>query len=149
MSCARRPLLVVGLASLLSAACAHAPATDPSYARPCPSPDGCVTFRVTGAEPADQPRDTPVFLVAGPGVSYFGSTDSEGILVIPKGALTAPGHLVLLFCWDTRSEACTAVRLDSGAIANYDWVNVSLPVHQLTRRSQAHPAPRATPLPSP
>jgi len=149
MSPAWRPLLVVSLASLLSAACAHGPAVDPSYARPCPSPDGCVTFRVTGAESADQPRDTPVFLVAGAGVSYFGSTDSAGILVIPKGTLTAPGHLVLLFCWDSRSEACTAVRLDSGAIATYDWVNVSLPVNRLTRRSQAHPAPQATPLPSP
>ena len=149
MNLAVRPLLAASLVSLLSMSCAHTPATDPSYARPCPSPDGCVTFRVAGAASADQPRDTPVFLVAGSGVSFFGSTDSEGILVVPKSALTAPGLSALLFCWDTRSEACTAIRLDSGTIASYDWVNVTLPANRLTRRSQAHPAPHATPIPPP
>ena len=142
-------LLAVSLASLLSASCAHTPATDQSHSRPCPSLEGCVTFRVTGVASADQPHDTPVFLLAGSGLSSFGSTDSEGILVAPKSALTVPGLSALLFCWDTRSDACTAVRLDSGTIASYDWVNVTLPANRLTRRSQAHPAPHATPIPSP
>lgn len=141
-------LLTVSLASLLSASCGHTSPTDQLHSRPCPSAEGCVTFRVTGAAPADQARDTPVFTGAGSGVSSFGSTDSEGILVIPKSVLTAPGLFVLLFCWDTRSDACTAVRLDSGTIASYDWVNVTLPANRLTRRSQARPAPHATPIPS-
>ncbi len=148
MRLARHHLFAVGLGSLISASCAHRPAADSSVSRPCPSPEGCVTFRVTAAG-TDQPRDTPVLLVSGSGVSSFGSTDSEGILLVPKSALTVPGHSVLLFCWDTRSEACTAVRLDSGAIASYDWVNVTLPANRLTRRSQARPAPHATPIPSP
>jgi hypothetical protein len=82
-------------------------------------------------------------------VSSFGSTDSEGLLVVARTTLSAPGLSVLLFCWDTRSDACTAVRLDSGTIASYDWVNVTLPANRLTRRSQAHPAPHTTPTPSP
>ena len=141
--------LAISLASLLSVSCAHTPATDQSYSRPCPSPEGCVTFRVIDPASADQPRETPVFLVAGSGVSSFGSTDSEGVLVVPKSVLTAPAHSVLLFCWDTRSEACTAVRLDSGIVVSYDWVNVTLPANRLTRRSQTRPAPHATPIPSP
>ena len=144
-----RLLLAGGLVSVLSASCAHAPAKDPSYTRPCPAPEGCVTFRVAGPASADQPRDTPVLLVAAAGASSFGTTDSEGILVVPRRALAAPGLSALLFCWDTRSDACTAVRLDSGAVASYDWVNVTLPANRLTRRSQAHPAPHATPIPSP
>lgn len=143
----RIPLTVL-LGAFLSASCAHAPATDPSYSRPCPSPDGCVTFRVTGTA-ADPPRATPVLLVSGSGVSALGSTDSEGVVVVPKSTLTAPGLSVLLFCWDSRSDACTAVRLDSGAVASYDWVNVTLPANRLTRRSQARPAPHATRIPSP
>ena len=148
MRLALHHLFAIGLGSLVSVSCAHRPATDRPSSRPCPSPEGCVTFRVTAAA-TDQPRDTPVLLVSGSGFSSFGSTDSEGILVVPKSALTVPGQSVLLFCWDTRSEACTAVRLDSGTIASYDWVNVTLPANRLTRRSQARPAPHATPIPSP
>lgn len=137
------------VASLMVAACTHTRPVDRSSPHPCPSPEGCVTFRVQGAAPADQPHDTPVLLVSGSGVSPFGSTDSEGILVVPKSLLAAPDVSVLLFCWDNRSEACTAVRLDSGTIPSYDWVNVSLPANRLTRRSQAHQAPSPTPRPSP
>ena len=146
---APRRLLSAFLLSGLAAACAHDRLADPSYSRPCPSPEGCVTFRVEGPAPGDRPRGTPVFLVSGSGVSPLGSTDEDGILVLPRTGLTAPGRSVLLFCWDDRSEACTAVRLDSGTVATYDWVNVTLPANRLTRRSQAHPAPRSTPLPQP
>lgn len=147
----RPPSLLLGtlFASLAAASCTHSRPVDRSSPHPCSSPEGCVTFRVQGAAPGDQPHDTPVLLVSGSGVSAFGSTDSEGILVVPKPALAAPGASVLLFCWDNRSEACTAVRLDSGTITSYDWVNVSLPANRLTRRSQAHQSLSATPKPSP
>lgn len=122
---------------------------EPAYSQPCPSPEGCVTFRVVGAASGDQPRDTPVFLVSGSGVSSFGSTDADGLLLVPKATLAVPGLSVLLFCWTSRSDACTAIRLDSGTIASYDWVNVTLPANSLTRRSQAHPVPPSTPIPTP
>jgi hypothetical protein len=108
-----------------------------------------VTFRVNVAPPAEQPRRTPVLLVSTSGLAPAGETDDDGILVVPKTQLTAPGLSALLFCWDGRSLACTAVRLDSGAAATYDWLNVSLPANPLVHRSQALPSPRATPIPSP
>ncbi len=147
-----RPLnlfLAALVASLMAAACTHSRAIDRSSPHPCPSREGCVTFRVQGSAPTEQPHDTPVLLVSDFGVSPFGSTDAEGIIVVSKSDLAAPGLSVLLFCWDNRSEACTAVRLDSGTITSYDWVNVSLPANRLTRRSQAHQSPSATPKPSP
>lgn len=144
-----RLLLSAGLVSLLSVSCTHSRLMDPTYSRPCPSPEGCVTFHVASTTSADQPRDTPVFLVSGSGVSPFGSTDAEGLLLVPKATLSAPGLTVLLFCWTSRSDACTAIRLDSGTITSYDWVNVTLPANSLIRRSQAHPAPHPTPAPNP
>ena len=135
---------------LLSAvACSHNRLADPSYARPCPSPEGCVTFRVYSAGAADQPHGTPVFLLSASGISPLGATDDDGVFLLPKADLEAPGLLALHFCWDTRSLACTAVRLDSHAVSSYDWLNVSLPANPLLHRSQALPSPQATPVPRP
>lgn len=139
----------LGLLLLSGVACSHRRLPDPSYARPCPSPEGCVTFRVYAAGAADQPHGTPVFLLSASGISALGATDDDGVFLLPKSELSAPGLSALLFCWDARSLACTAVRLDSRAVSSYDWLNVSLPANPLMHRSQALPSPQSTPPPTP
>ncbi len=149
MSCARSVVLAAALGSLAVAACSLRPAASPAEVRPCPSPGGCVTFRVYAAPPAEQPHGTPVLLASSAGISALGMTDEDGIFVLPRAALGAPGLSALLFCWDARSLACTAVRLDSGTVSTYDWLNVSLPANPLLHRSQALPSPQATPKGAP
>lgn len=147
MSASIRAALALLLLPL--AACAHREAMELSSVRPCPAPAGCVTFRAYAPPPAEQPSGTPVFLVSASGLSSLGTTGEDGVIVLPKTQLRAPGLSALLFCWDGRSLACTAVRLDSGAVATYDWLNVSLPANPLVHRSQALPSPKATPIPDP
>ncbi|TFH66565.1 MAG: hypothetical protein E4G90_02865 [Gemmatimonadales bacterium] len=108
-----------------------------------------MTFRVYSASHTDQPHGTPVFLLSSTGISELGTTDADGLFLLTKAQLTAPSLTALLFCWDTRSLACTAVRLDSRTVALYDWLNVSLPANPLLHRSQALPSPSATPIPTP
>ena len=108
-----------------------------------------MTFRVYSASGTDQPHGTPVLLLSPGDISELGATDGEGLFLLTREQLTAPGLTALLFCWDTRSLACTAVRLDSRAVASNDWLNVGLPANPLLHRSQALPSPPATPIPTP
>lgn len=125
--------LVGGAVFLASCSAARRdPALD--HFRPCPSPEGCITFNVSGPV-SEHAAKTPVFLAAATGVRQVGTTDEDGIFLAPK-SLVKGNAVALLFCWDPRSLACAAVRLDNGDAALYDWLNVTLPANRLLHRSQ-------------
>jgi hypothetical protein len=117
------------------------------YDLTCPNPSECVTFNVSDASGAEHPAGAPVFIVAHTGVSPIGHTNAEGLFLVPRSLLSSHESAALLFCWDPRSLACTAVRLDVGSASTYDWLNVTLPANRLIHRSQAHSAPSNTPHP--
>lgn len=139
--------LLLASALLLTAGCASArrdAALD--HYRPCTAPEGCITFNVSGPA-AEHAVKTPVFLATAAGVRQVGTTDEDGIFLAPKKI--AKDALALLFCWDARSLACAAVRLDNGDAAAYDWLNVTLPANRLLHRSQARAANRDLSVPLP
>ena len=147
---------VASAAVLLLASCATS-SRDPALERyrPCPSLSGCITLNVSAPD-ASRAAGRPVLLVTSGGVRSIGATDEDGIFLAPK-ELVGRDALALLLCWDARSLACTAVRLDNGDAAVYDWLNVTLPANPLMHRSQARsatpesmvPLPAPTPTPAP
>ena len=142
--------LVASAAALLFSACASS-RRDPAleHYRPCLSASGCITLNVSAPD-ASHAAKTPVFLVTRSGVRSLGLTDEDGIFLVPK-ELVKGDALALLFCWDPRSLACAAVRLDNGDAAAYDLLNVTLPGNRLLHRSQARSATQEmmVPLPAP
>ncbi len=143
-------LLATAAASLIPVlACAHADRAQAISYRPCPSSSGCVSFVVSKSNSTEPVPASPIFLLASGAIQPVGVTDSAGVFLAPRELLTSPGASALLFCWDQRSLACTAVRLDTGTAATYDLLNVTLPANPLIHRSQAHASPQASPVPHP